>query len=394
MIRSINELQLEGKRLFIRVDFNVPLDKKTGAVKDDARIRAALPTIQLARKLGAKIILASHLGRPDGQVVPALSLKPVAARLAELLAAPVQFADDCVGEKAQQAAAKLRNGDVLLLENLRFHAAEEENDGAFSRALAALCDAYVDDAFGTAHRAHASTAGMVAHVAQKGMGLLVAQELKHLRPLLESPRRPYIAVLGGAKVSDKIKVIDQLLGKVDALLVGGAMAYTFLAAQKIAIGGSRVEADKLDVALKILETAKSKGVQVLLPVDHFVAADIKATAGEVQSVVAEKMLGLDIGPKTAALFAEKLEGAKTIFWNGPMGLFETPAFAAGTRAVAEAMVRATARGALTVVGGGDSAAAIAQLGLAEKVSHVSTGGGAALELLEGRDLPGVTALEQ
>ncbi len=394
MIRSIRELDLAGKRLFIRVDFNVPLDKKTGAVKDDARIRAAIPTIALARAAGAKIILASHLGRPDGAVVPALSLKPVAARLAQLLGAPVQSADDCVGEAVQAQVAKLAGGDVLLLENLRFHAEEEENGEAFSRALASLCDVYVDDAFGTAHRAHASTAGMVAHVAQKGMGLLVAQELKHLRPLLENPPQPYIAVLGGAKVSDKIKVIDQLLGKVDALLVGGAMAYTFLAAQKIAIGGSRVELDKLDVALRILEKAKSANVQVLLPIDHVVAADLKSTSGEVQSVVAEKMLGLDIGPKTAALFAEQIIGAKTIFWNGPMGLFETPAFAAGTKAVADAMVRATALGALTVVGGGDSAAAIAQLGLAEKVSHVSTGGGAALELLEGRELPGVTALEQ
>jgi len=394
MIRSIDQLELAGKRLFIRVDFNVPLDKKTGAVKDDARIRAALPTIAFARNAGAKVILASHLGRPDGAVVPALSLKGVAARLSALLGAEVLFASDCVGDGVRAQVAALDNGQVLLLENLRFHAEEEENDEAFSRALASLCDVYVDDAFGTAHRAHASTAGMVKFVAHKGMGFLVAQELKHLRPLLESPAHPYLAVLGGAKVSDKIKVIDQLLGKIDALLIGGAMAYTFLKAQGVDIGSSRVEEDKLEVARGILEKAKQRGVRVMLPVDHVVAPDLKSGSREVQRQLGAGMLGLDIGPATEAAFRARILEAKTVFWNGPMGMFETPAYASGTRAVADALVEATLRGALTVVGGGDSAAAIAQFGLMEKVSHVSTGGGAALELLEGRVLPGVQALEE
>jgi phosphoglycerate kinase len=393
-IQSIESLDLKGKRLFIRVDFNVPLDKKTFAVKDDARIVAALPTIRLAVQQGAKVILGSHLGRPDGKVDAKLSLKMAGDRLAELLGQPVQFASDCVGAEVEKKVAALQPGQVLLLENLRFHAEEEENDEGFAKQLAALCDVYVDDAFGTVHRAHASTAGMVKLVAQKGMGFLIAKELKHLRPLLEDPARPYLALLGGAKVSDKIKVIDQLINKVDALLIGGAMAYTFLAAKGEPIGESRVESDKLDVAKKILADAKSKNVEILLPVDHVVAGDLKSGEAIVQARIAEKMLGLDIGPETAKLYGARILTAKTVFWNGPMGMFETPAYAAGTRAVAEALVEATKHGALTVVGGGDSAAAIAQFGLAEQVSHVSTGGGAALEYLEGRELPGVAALEQ
>ena len=393
-IQSIESLDLKGKRLFIRVDFNVPLDKKTGAIKDDARIVAALPTIRLAVRHGAKVILGSHLGRPDGKADAKLSLKVAGDRLAELLAQPVQFASDCVGAEVERQVAALQPGQILLLENLRFHAEEEDDDEAFSKQLAALCDVYVDDAFGTVHRAHASTAGMVKFVAQKGMGFLIAKELKHLRPLLENPARPYLALLGGAKVSDKIKVIDQLLNKVDALLIGGAMAYTFLAAKGEPIGASRVESDKLDVARKVLSDAKAKHVEILLPVDHVVAGDVKSGEAIVQTQIAEKMLGLDIGPETAKLYAARILTAKTVFWNGPMGMFETPAYAAGSRAVAEALVEATQHGALTVVGGGDSAAATAQFGLAGQMSHVSTGGGAALEYLEGRELPGVAALEQ
>jgi phosphoglycerate kinase len=396
VIRSIDQLDLAGKRVFIRVDFNVPLDKKTGAVKDDARIRAALPTIQYALQKRAKVILASHLGRPDGKVVPALSLEPAGARLSELLGVDVMHADDCVGDGVKKMVADLREGQVLLLENLRFHAEEEANDDGFSRDLAALCDVYVDDAFGTAHRAHASTAGMVKYVKVKGSGFLVAKELKHLQPLLSGAAKPYLAILGGAKVSDKIKVIDQLLGKVDAILVGGAMAYTFLSARGDKVGASRVEKDKLDVALRILDKAKKAGVQLLLPTDHVVAAEPKGgipTKIE-KGAISDGMLGLDIGPETIAAYRARILGAKTVFWNGPMGMFEIPEYAAGTRAVADALVQATKDGAVTVVGGGDSAAAIAEFGLADQVSHVSTGGGASLEFLEGRELPGVKILEE
>ena len=392
MIKSIEQLDIAGKRVFIRVDFNVPLDKKTGAVKDEARIRAALPTIRYALGKKAKVILASHLGRPDGKEVPELSLEPAGAVLSRLLGQDVIFADDCVGDGVRKLCSELRDGQVLLLENLRFHAEEEKNDDEFSRQLAALCEVYVDDAFGTVHRAHASTVGMVRHLAQKGAGFLVASELKHLQPLLKGAPRPYLAILGGAKVSDKIKVIDQLLGRVDGLLIGGAMAYTFLAARGVPVGGSRVEKDKIDLARRILERTK---VEVALPVDHVVAREAKGGVPvEVVSTIADGMLGLDIGPKTRALYREKIVGAQTVFWNGPMGLFEVQEFAAGTRAVAEALAEATRRGARTVVGGGDSAAAVAEMGLADQVTHVSTGGGASLEFLEGRELPGVKVLEE
>jgi phosphoglycerate kinase len=395
VIKSIDQLDIVGKRLFIRVDFNVPLDPETLEVKDDARIREALPTVRYAIGKKAKVILASHLGRPDGKVVPSLSLEPAGARLSELLGRDVTFADDCVGDGVRKLVADLREGGVLLLENLRFHPEEEANDESFSRELASLCDAYVNDAFGTAHRAHASTVGMVKHVAQRGAGFLIAKELQHLGPLLRGPPKPYLAILGGAKVSDKIKVIDQLLGKVDALLIGGAMAYTFLAAQGVPVGSSRVEKDKLDVAARLLDKAKRVSVPLLLPVDHVVAAAPKAgAASSVVDRIPEGMLGLDIGPKTIAQYRERIRGAKTIFWNGPMGLFEVPDFAAGTRAIAEALAKATRDGALTVVGGGDSAAAVAELGLADQVSHVSTGGGASLEYLEGRELPGIRVLEE
>jgi phosphoglycerate kinase len=395
MVKSIEQLEIAGKRLFIRVDFNVPLDKKTGKVKDDARIRAALPTIQYAVKQRARVILASHLGRPDGKVVPEMSLEPAGARLSQLLGQDVIFADDCVGDGVRKLVADLVAGKVLLLENLRFHAEEEANDDAFARELASLCDVYVDDAFGTVHRAHASTVGMVKHVAKRGAGLLVAAELEHLQPLLKGAEKPYLAILGGAKVSDKIKVIDQLMGKVDALLIGGAMAYTFMVARGAPVGASRVEKDKIDLAKRILEKAARARVEVLLPSDHVVAREPKAGV-QVSTVaeIPEGMLGLDIGPKTREQYRQRILSAKTVFWNGPMGLFEVAEFAAGTRAVAEALAEATRSGARTVVGGGDSAAAIAEMGLAQKVTHVSTGGGASLEFLEGRELPGVKVLDE
>ena len=391
MIRSIEQLDISGKRLFIRVDFNVPLDRKTGKVKDDARIRAALPTIQYAIERRAKVILASHLGRPDGRVVPEMSLEPAGSVLSRLLGRDVIFADDCVGDGVRKLVGELREGQVLLLENLRFHAEEEANDDEFSRELASLAEVYVDDAFGTVHRAHASTVGMVKHVAQRGAGFLVSSELKHLQPLLKGAAKPYLAILGGAKVSDKIKVIDQLIGKVDALLIGGAMAYTFLQARGVAVGASRVEKDKIDVARRILERARA---EVLLPVDHVVASEPKGgIPTQVVSTIPDGQLGLDIGPKTRELYARRVLEAKTVFWNGPMGMFEVSEYAAGTRAVADALVEATRRGAQTVVGGGDSAAAIAEFGLTDKVTHVSTGGGASLEFLEGRELPGVKVLD-
>ena len=394
-IRSIEQLDIGGKRLFVRVDFNVPLDKKTGKVKDDARIRAALPTIRYALSRKAKAILASHLGRPDGKVAPEMSLEPVGARLSQLLGQDVIFADDCVGDGVKKLVGELHEGQVLLLENLRFHPEEEANDDGFSRELASLCDAYVDDAFGTVHRAHASTVGMVKYLPQRGAGFLVLAELKHLQPLLKGAPKPYLAILGGAKVSDKIKVIEQLLSKVDALLIGGAMAYTFLSARGVPVGASRVEKDKIDVARRILDKAAQSRVEVLLPVDHVVAKEPKAgVPTQVVAQIPEGMLGLDIGPKAREQYRQRVLGAKTVFWNGPMGLFEVSEFAAGTRAVAEALAEATSRGARTVVGGGDSAAAIAEMGMADKVTHVSTGGGASLEFLEGRELPGIKVLEE
>src|SRR6202171_1928945 len=395
MIRSIEQLDIGGKRLFIRVDFNVPLDKKTRNVKDDARIRAALPTIRSALSRTPKVILASHLGRPDGKVVPEMSLEPAGARLSQLIGQDVIFADDCVGDGVMKLVGELREGQVLLLENLRFHPEEEANDDGFSRELASLCEAYVDDAFGTVHRAHASTVGMVKYVTQRGAGFLVLAELKHLQPLLKGAPKPYLAILGGAKVSDKIKVIEQLLSKVDALLIGGAMAYTFLSARGVPVGASRVEKDKIDVARRILDKAGHARVDVLLPVDHVVAREPKGgVPTQTVEQIPDGMLGLDIGPKTRELYRQRIVGAKTVFWNGPMGLFEVPEFAVGTREVAEALAEATRRGARTVVGGGDSAAAVAEMGMADKVTHVSTGGGASLEFLEGRELPGIKVLEE
>ena len=394
MIRYVDELQLGNKRVFIRVDFNVPLTED-GQVTDDTRIRLALPTIELALKAGAKVILASHLGRPKG-VDPKLSLEPVASRLSELLSneQEVILADDCVGDGVKKLVRDLEPGHVLMLENLRFHKEEEANDEAFSRELASHADVYVNDAFGAAHRAHASTVGMVRFVAEKAGGLLLRNELQYLGKLIKSPEKPYVSVLGGAKVSDKIKVIDNLLPKLDALMIGGAMAYTFLKAKGVEVGRSRVESDKLTLAARALEASERLGISLLLPVDHVGAREPKPESESRivnDAAIPKEMVGLDIGPKTRALFAAHIGSAKTAFWNGPMGMFELEKFAEGTRAIARAM--AANRNATTVVGGGDSAAAVKQMGLADKLSHISTGGGASLEFLEGRPLPGVVALQ-
>ena len=388
-MRLLDELDLRGKRVFIRVDFNVPL--KNGAITDTTRIEGALPTIRYALDHGGRVILASHLGRPKGKVDSAFSLAPVRDALAKLLGAPVALAPDCVGPETEALAASLRSGDVLLLENLRFHAEEEKNDEAFSRALARLADVYVNDAFGTAHRAHASTAGMAAFVPARAAGFLLQRECEYLGKVLDSPARPVIAILGGAKVSDKIKVIRSLLTRVDCLLIGGAMAYTFLRAQGLGTGKSLVEEDQVPLAGSLLDEAKTRGVTLLLPTDHVVAPDTKNTAAvsTVRQIPADQV-ALDIGPDTIARFRTALAGARTIFWNGPLGMFEVPPFDAGTMAIAAAVADATAT---SVVGGGDSVAAVMRSGRAKDISHISTGGGASLEFLEGEQLPGLAALE-
>jgi len=395
-MKIIDQVELEGKRTFVRVDFNVPLEDAGAArrISDDSRIRGALPTIRYALEHGARVILASHLGRPKGKPDPRESLAPAARRLAELLGKDVPLAPDCVGAAVTEAIARLGKGEILMLENLRFHAGEEKNDPAFARELAQLADVYVNDAFGAAHRAHASTAGMAALVPDRAAGFLLRDEIKHLGALLDAPAKPFIAILGGAKVSDKISVIDNLLPRVDALLVGGAMAYTFLRAQGIAVGGSRVEADKVREASATLEQAKARGVRILLPEDHVIArkpeagAEARTTDG---AAIPDGWLGVDIGPKTRARFAAEIAQARTVLWNGPMGIFEIEAFAGGTVAVARAV--ADARDAFTVVGGGDSVAAVTQAGVADRIRHISTGGGASLEFLEGQTLPGIAALE-
>lgn len=388
-IRTIEQLPIEGKRTFIRVDFNVPLEG--GRISDDNRVRAALPTIRHAVARGAKLVLASHLGRPKGQVVPAMRLEPVGSRLAELLEVDVIAAEDCVGDGVRKLAQDLRDGQVLLLENLRFHQGETANDEAFAEKLAGPAEVYVNDAFGTAHRAHASTVGMVRHFEHKGVGYLIRKELKFLGDALRDPKRPFVALLGGVKVSDKIGVISSLLHKADAILIGGAMAYTFLAARGEQVGESRVESDKLELARNLLDQAVERKVDLVLPVDHVVAEGPDATAGEpVSGAVPAGRMGLDIGPETVAAYTERLAGARTVFWNGPMGVFENAAFAEGTFGVARALADSKA---ISVVGGGDSAAAIRASGLADRVSHISTGGGASLEFVEGKQLPGIAALE-
>ncbi len=389
-IRSIEELSLEGETVFIRVDFNVPLED--GVVTDDTRIIAALPTINYALNAGAKVVLASHLGRPKGQVRPELSLEPVAVRLAELLeAGEVVLTDDCIGDGAKKVIQDLREGQVAVLENLRFHPEEKANDEHFAQALGAHCTAYVDDAFGAAHRAHASVSALPGLFETPAAGLLMLRELQVLDRLRGDPPRPYLAVLGGAKVSDKIGVIDMLLTKVDALLIGGAMANTFLAAQGHDMAASKVESDKLAIARSLLTSADERGVPLLLPEDVRIADSLEATSAETVAVtsIPQGAIALDIGEATARRFRERLRRASAIFWNGPMGLFENPTFAEGTLTVARAVGDCPG---FSVVGGGDSVAAVQQAGLTDRFDHVSTGGGASLQYLEGATLPGVEAL--
>jgi phosphoglycerate kinase len=391
---TIKDLDLRGKRVFIRVDFNVPL--KDGVITDDTRIRETLPTLKLAIEKGGRLVLASHLGRPKGGPDPKYSLKPAAKKLEELLRKPVAFAADCVGPDAEAKSKALKDGDVLVLENVRFHPEEEKNGEGFSKQLASLCDGvFVCDAFGSAHRAHASVVGITKFVKQAAAGLLMEKELTYIGKAISNPTRPFVAILGGAKVSDKIEVVENLMKIADAMLIGGGMAYTFLKAQGIGIGKSLVEEDKLDLARKILLDVKQKNFRLLLPLDNVVTPEFKADAPtkvvEVSAIPSDQM-GLDIGPKTIAAYSTEIAKSKTIVWNGPMGVFEMPAFAKGTLAIAQAVAAATTAGATSIVGGGDSVAAIHQSGLADKISHISTGGGASLEFLGGRKLPGVEAL--
>ncbi len=391
---TIQDLDLRGKRVFIRVDFNVPL--KDGVVTDDTRIRETLPTLRLAIQKGGKLVLASHLGRPKGGPEAKYSLLPAAKKLEQLIERPVRFASDCVGPIPESKSRSLAEGDILLLENVRFHPEEEKNDEAFSKQLAALCDGvFVLDAFGSSHRAHASVVGITKFVKQAAAGLLMEKEIEYIGKAISDPARPFTAILGGAKVSDKIEVVENLMKIADAMLIGGGMAYTFLKAQGLPIGKSLVEEDKIELAKRILADAKQKNFKFLLPADNVIAAEFKAdspaTIVDVSAMPADHM-GLDIGPKTIAAYKAEIAISKTIVWNGPMGVFEMPAFAKGTLEIAKAVAAATTAGAISIIGGGDSVAAVQQSGVAKQISHISTGGGASLEYLGGRKLPGVEAL--
>jgi phosphoglycerate kinase len=412
---TVNDLKVKGQRVLVRVDYNVPMEEKNGCmiINDATRIKETLPTLRLLIEKGAKIILAAHLGRPKGKREPSMSLRPVADELSKMLGKPVAFVDDCIGEKVEKAVAALKPGELLLLENVRYYSQEEANDPAFAAKLAALADAYVNDAFGAAHRAHASTEGAPRLIAQRGglcaAGLLMERELKYLGQELEKPARPFVVILGGAKVSDKIKVIDRLLEKADTILIGGAMAYTFKLAQGCKVGKSLSEPDKVDMARAALEKAKARNVQFLLPSDNIIATpvdtgklnkkgkpvmDIQNPQINAEPNIPDHAEGLDIGPETSKRFSQIILQAKTIMWNGPMGMFEDKRFAAGTNAVARAVADATAKGAKSIIGGGDSVKALNQAGLGDKVTFMSTGGGASLEFLEGKVLPGVAALSK
>ncbi|MFO1519464.1 MAG: phosphoglycerate kinase [bacterium] len=400
MIKTMDQLSISKKRVFIRVDFNVSVDENEKVV-DDTRIRAVLPTIQHALAQEAKVILASHLGRPKGMKNPKFSLLPVAAHLSKLLGKDVIFPEDCIGDAVKKLTLDMREGDVILLENLRFHAEEEKNDPIFAERLSSLADVYVNDAFGTLHRTHSSTVGMVKHFQEKGMGYLVQKEVDYLTRVLDQPERPLLAILGGSKVADKLGVVEYLLTKVDALLIGGAMSYTFLKATGVEVGDSLVEEGKVHLAAKFLERAKLKGIPLLLPVDHRIAEKISdQTPSQIlkenppsriaEGNIPKGFMGLDIGPKTVEIFSKEIAKARTVIWNGPMGVYEYPPFNAGTLAMAQAVAKSEG---LTVVGGGDSAAAVMEAGVADKIRHISTGGGATLACLEGKTLPGLKALE-
>jgi phosphoglycerate kinase len=392
---SIRDLDLKNKRVFIRVDFNVPMSG--GKVDDDTRIRETLPTLRLAVEKGARLVLASHLGRPKGKIDLKYSLAPVAQKLQELLEKPVKFAEDCIGFEAESQSKSLREGEILLLENVRFHAEEEANDPEFARKLSALCDGlFVCDAFGSAHRAHASVVGITKFVRQSAAGLLMEKELSYLGKAVSNPDRPFVAILGGAKVSDKIEIVQNLMKLADSMLIGGAMAYTFLKSQGLPIGKSLVENDKLDLARNLLADAKKRNFRFILPVDHVLAQSVDSTITRVTDIAhtPEGWMGLDVGPATISLFQKEISTARTILWNGPVGMFEKPAFAQGTLAVARTVAAASAAGATSIVGGGDSVAAVEQSGVASQITHISTGGGASLEFLAGEKLPGVEALTE
>ena len=388
--KTVKDIDVAGKKVLLRCDFNMPQDKATGAITDDKRIVAALPTIRYLLEQKAAVIACSHLGKPKGEWKESLSLTPVAKRLSELLGQDVVFAKDIVGEDAKAKAASLQPGQIMLLENLRFDKREEKNDPEFAKELASMAEVYVSDAFGTVHRAHASTAGVAAYLPAVS-GFLIAKELEIMGKALDDPKRPFVAVLGGAKVSDKINVINNLLEKADTIIIGGGMAYTFKKAQGFTVGSSLLEADRLDYAKEMMDKAQAKGVKFLLPEDNLCAAEFSADAQPVleEGNIPDGLMGMDIGPKTIAAFTDAVKGAGTVVWNGPMGVFEFPAFAGGTKAMAKALAES---GAITIVGGGDSAAAVEQLGYADKMTHISTGGGASLEFLEGKELPGVACL--